>query len=77
MSDSGVSAQLIAAFGTSNPYEILEVAREASEEDIKKAYRRAALKNHPDKGMLHHHGTNARRIPIYTTYHTALYFTSI
>ena len=30
-------------------YKILEVAKEASEEDIKKAYKRAALKWHPDK----------------------------
>ena len=34
---------------TRDYYEILEVARDASEEDIKKAYRRQALKNHPDR----------------------------
>ena len=31
-------------------YQILNVEETASAEDIKKAYRRAALRNHPDKG---------------------------
>src|SRR5690606_24512013 len=30
-------------------YEILGVARDADEKDIKKAYRRIAMKNHPDR----------------------------
>jgi len=33
-----------------NPYEILNVNKEATPEDIKKAFKKAAKKNHPDKG---------------------------
>lgn len=32
-----------------NPYDILEISAEATDEEIKKAYRQAALKYHPDR----------------------------
>eukprot|EP00904_Undaria_pinnatifida_P001334 jgi/Undpi1/11200/HiC_scaffold_30.g13498.m1 len=35
---------------TTELYQILDIEKEASENDIKKAYRKLALKNHPDKG---------------------------
>src|SRR5688572_1390435 len=34
---------------TENYYNILEVSRDASEDEIKKSYRKLALKYHPDK----------------------------
>ena len=41
-------------------YKILDVAPTASDAEIKKAHRRAALKHHPDKG------TSPRRLQAFT-----------
>jgi DnaJ family protein C protein 9 len=45
-----IAKQLQAAFGEKTIYEILEVESTASTEDIKKNYKKLALKYHPDKG---------------------------
>ena len=34
-----------------NYYEILEIERNATQEDIKKAYRKLSLLHHPDKNL--------------------------
>eukprot|EP00605_Chrysophyceae_sp_TOSAG23-4_P001330 GSChrysophyteH1.ASY1.ANO1.1447.1 assembled CDS len=45
-----LGSQLVNAFGTKDPYAILGLERTATDEDVKKAYRKAALRHHPDKG---------------------------
>lgn len=34
-----------------NPYAVLDIAEDASDDQVKKAYRKAALKNHPGTGL--------------------------
>jgi DnaJ homolog subfamily C member 9 len=41
---------LVEAFGEKSVYEILEIDKNADSDQIKKAYRKLALKYHPDKG---------------------------
>ena len=47
------AAELIAHIGaTEDYYAVLQVARDADDDTIKKAYRKAALRLHPDKCQL-------------------------
>lgn len=51
MSEDHIAQQLSDAFGADKTvYDILEVPKDATVEQIKKAYRKLALKHHPDKG---------------------------
>lgn len=47
---SSAVAQLTEAFGTADIYAILEVQNTATTNEISKAYKKLALKHHPDKG---------------------------
>lgn len=50
MDENHLSKQLKEAFGDKTLYEILEVDKKASDEEIKRSYKKLALKYHPDKG---------------------------
>lgn len=47
MSDSEDAASEVDVPTSIDPYEVLGLERTASEADVKKAYRKAALRNHP------------------------------
>ncbi|CAK9197262.1 unnamed protein product [Sphagnum troendelagicum] len=51
MAEAGEQEEVMAAqrTGRRDPYEVLEVPRDATEQQIKNAYRKLALKYHPDK----------------------------
>lgn len=50
-----------------NPYKILEISENASKDDIKKAYKKLAMKHHPDKG-----GTEAKFKEITSAYESLI-----
>eukprot|EP01032_Pedospumella_encystans_P000733 gene733-847_t len=50
MDDCHSSQLLKDAFGDQTVYEILSVPKDAEEDTVKRAYRKLALKHHPDKG---------------------------
>jgi DnaJ family protein C protein 9 len=48
--DSHIANQIYEVFGDQSLYEILGINKDANSDEIKKAYRKAALTHHPDKG---------------------------
>jgi len=57
-------------FDNLNLYEVLGVSKDASEDDIKQAYRRRALETHPDKNIHDREGATKRFAKVLEAYET-------
>lgn len=54
-------------------YDVLGVSKSASQDELKKAYRKAAIKNHPDKGgdpEKVSHGFTVSSFSVYCSYYS-------
>jgi DnaJ-domain-containing protein 1 len=59
---------LCSAFKMSNPYRILEINASATSEDIRRAYRKLALRYHPDKNCDNPEKAHAAMVEVNTAY---------
>jgi len=59
-------------FGTKDLYEVLKISKESSEAEIKKAYRKASLKIHPDRVDADHKDEATKRFQVLAQVHFIL-----